>query len=301
MKQPKRKRHIRRENPPRMILQERDIDAIEAIYRFRVLSQAQLAALIYGSKDTAQYRLEKLYDHEFLERLFFPVTLGEGRSPTLYILDRRGVETLRSERGYDQIKWFGTSKTLRTDFLAHSVATNDVMICVTLACRKYGFELEQWQTENEVKADYDRVLVQSGSGRGQRMPVVPDSFFTIIARERRYPFFLELDRGTMTLARFKNKIQAYLAYYKSGAYEKRYDLQSIRLLTIVSTKSQSGGAKRLANLKAATESVSKERWFWFGVLSDLTADNILTTPVWQQATELEEKVLITISYPNMPF
>lgn len=293
MKQPKRKRHIRRDNPPGMVLRERDIDVIEAVYRFRVLSQAQIAALFFGSAATAQFRLEKLYDHQFLERRFLPVSLGEGRSPTLYILDRRGVETLRSERGYDAIKWFGTSKRLTADFLSHSIAVNDVMVQVTLACRKHGFELVQWQGENEVKADYDRVTVQSGTGRRERMPVVPDSFFTILAHERRYPFFLELDRGTMTLARFKNKVRAYLAYYKSGAYEKRYGLRSIRLLTVVSTKSQDGGARRLANLKAATEALTKERWFWFAPLAELTAATILTARVWYQATENEMKALIT--------
>lgn len=292
MNQPKRKRHVRRESPPEMVLQQRDIDVIEAVYRFRVLSQAQITALLFGSSATAQYRLEKLYDHHFLERKFLPVSLGEGRSPTLYILDRRGVETLRTERGYDEIKWFGTSKRLSADFLSHSIAVNDVMVLVTLACRRHGFELEQWQGENEVKADYDRVMVQSGAGGRERMPVVPDSFFTILANERRYPFFLELDRGTMTLARFKNKVRAYLAYYKSGAYEKRYGLQSIRMLTIVSTKSQSGGVKRLENLKAATEEITKERWFWFAPLAELTAENILKVPVWHQATQQETKALI---------
>src|SRR5690606_4465317 len=133
-------------------------------YRFRVLSQAQITALLFGSAATAQYRLEKLYDHHFLERKFLPISLGEGRSPTLYILDRRGVETLRTERGYDEIKWFGTSKRLSADFLSHSIAVNDVMVLMTLACRKHGFILEQWQGENEVKADYDRVMVQSGTG-----------------------------------------------------------------------------------------------------------------------------------------
>lgn len=294
MNEPKRKRHVRHKNPSRMVLQERDIDVIEAVYRYRVLSQAHIAALFFGSKSTAQYRLEKLYDHQFLERKFLPVSLGEGRSPTLYVLDRRGAETLRTERGYDDIKWFRTSKELKPDFLAHSMALNELMVLVTLACRKHGFTLKQWQTENEVKADYDRVIVQSGAGKHERMPVVPDSFFTIIAYERRFPFFVELDRGTMTLARFKDKVRAYLAYYRSGAYEKRYELRSIRLLTVVSTKSQSGGGRRLQNLKATTETLTQERWFWFAALSELTTGNILTEPIWYQANGEQARTLISI-------
>jgi len=37
-----------------------------------------------------QRRLERLYDHGYLERKFLPVVIGEGRSPTLYIVDRKG-------------------------------------------------------------------------------------------------------------------------------------------------------------------------------------------------------------------
>lgn len=295
VKQQKRKRHKRQKSPPGMVLQPRDIDVIEAVYRFRVLSQAQIAALHFGSKATAQYRLEKLYDHHFLERKFLPVSLGDGRSPTLYVIDRKGLEALRTERGYDDVKWFGTSKGLSADFLSHTMAINDVMIRIMLACRAHGFELEQWRAENEVKADYDRVTIQLSQGKREDIPVVPDSYFAIVAHHRRYPFFLELDRGTMTLARFKNKIRAYIAYFKSGAYEKRYAAKSLRVLSIVSTRSQSGGEKRRDNLKAAAEELTRERWFWFATLAELTSDNILTGPIWRQATEHDTKTLIATS------
>jgi len=292
VKQLKRKRHKRQKSPSGMILQPRDIDVMEAVYRFRVLSQAQIATLFFGSKATAQFRLEKLYDHQFLERKFLPVSLGDGRSPTLYVLDRKGAETLRTERGYDEVKWFGTSKGLSADFLSHTMAINDVMVRVSLACRVHGFTLEKWQAENEVKADYDRVRVQSSQGKWEDVPVVPDSFFTIVAHQRRYPFVLELDRGTMTLARFKNKIRAYVVYFQSGAYEKRYGVKSLRVLSVVSTKSQSGGEKRRDNLKAATEELTRERWFWFATLAELTPENILTIPIWHQASEQDRKILV---------
>lgn len=293
MNKSKRKRHVRRENPPGMVLQARDIDVIEAVHRFRILSQAQIAALFFGSRATAQYRLEKLYDHHFLDRRFLPVVLGQGRSPTLYILDRRGMELLRTERGYDELKWFGTSKDLKPEFLSHSLAINDVMVMIINACLANGFVLEQWQTENEVKADYDRVIVATSSGRRERMPVVPDSYFTILAYERRYPFFLELDRGTMTLGRFKDKVRAYLTYYKSGAYEKRYGSSAVRLLTVVASATSVGGKKRLANLKKATEELTTENWFWFASLFDLNSANNLSQPVWLQANREEPRILIT--------
>src|SRR5688572_25453953 len=103
MQTKKRKRHQRIIDPSPMRLTERDIAVIEAVNRFRVLKQEQLQALFFGSKATAQFRLEKLYDHGYLERKFLPVMLGQGRSPTLYVLDRKGAELLRVERGYDDL------------------------------------------------------------------------------------------------------------------------------------------------------------------------------------------------------
>jgi hypothetical protein len=281
----KRRRDRRAETPKRMQLTERDIAIVEGVHRFRVLRQDQIQRLFFGprNKSGAQRRLERLYDHGFLERRFLPVSVG--RSPTLYVLDRKGVELLRVARGYDELVWYGSSKQLKTDFLEHTLAINEVMVTVTLACRQLGYVLETWLTENQLKAQIDRVTVTAG-GRRESVPVVPDSFFTVLAHQRRYPFFLELDRGTMTLARFKTKVQGYVAYYRSGAYEQRYGLRSMRVLTVTL------GEGRLTNLKAATEEAGGREWFWFALLGDLSPETVLSAPVWWVATRDDRAPLI---------
>ncbi len=288
-KRQRRRRDVRRKKAARLVLRERDVDIVEAVYRFRLLRQDQLQTLFFGSKTRAQVRLEKLYDHGFLDRKFLPVALGEGRSPTLYVLDRRGAELLRVERGYDDLSGYTTRRTLKTDFIEHTLAINDVMVAVTAACRQQAFTLEQWQTESQLKADYDRVTIADGRGKPQHVAVVPDSYFTIIANGRRYPFFLELDRGTMTLKRFKTKVEAYLAYINTGAYQKRYQTRSVRVLTVTLS------AVRMANLKQATEAVGDTLWFWFGVLPTLKPETILTGAAWYQAGKREQQALITSS------
>jgi hypothetical protein len=283
MVEKKRKRHERQINPNPMRLTERDIAVIEAVNRFRVLKQEQLQALFFGSKATAQFRLEKLYDHGYLERKFLPVMLGQGRSPTLYVLDRKGAELLRVERGYDDLVWYSTSKDLKTEFLEHTIAINDVMVAISVACNRLGFTLEQWHGENDLKASYDHVIIKGAGGKRERVPVLPDSYFTIVAYERRNHFFLELDRGTMATSRFKTKVQAYLAYHESGGYEKRYGTKSLRVLTVIA--GSSSGEKRLVNLKTTTESVGGKRRFWFVTASNLKAETVLSSPIWQVASE----------------
>lgn len=286
MGQQRRRRDRRAETPKRMQLTERDIAIVEGVHRFRVLRQDQIQQLYFGprNKSGAQRRLERLYDHGFLERRFLPVMVG--RSPTLYVLDRRGADLLRAARGYDELVWYGSSKQLKTDFLEHTLAINDVLVAVTLACRQLGYELETWHTESQLKARIDRVTVHTASGRRESVPVVPDSFFTVIAHGRRYPFFLELDRGTMTLARFKTKVQGYTAYYRSGAYQERYGLRSMRVLTVTL------GEERLAHLKAATERVGGREWFWFALLDELRPETVLGAPVWWVAQREERASLI---------
>jgi hypothetical protein len=286
MSEKKRRRDRRSETPKRMQLTGRDMDIIEGVHLFRVLRQDQVQRLYFGSrnKSGAQRRLERLYDNGFLERRFLPVMTG--RSPTLYVLDRKGAELLRAQRGYDELAWYGSSKDLKTDFLEHTLAINDVMVSVTLACRQRGYELETWYTENQMKANVDRVAIYTPTGRRESVPVVPDSYFVVIAHQRRYPFFLELDRGTMTLSRFKTKVQGYMAYHRSGGYEQRYGIRSIRVLTVTL------GEQRLLHLKAATEQVRGLEWFWFALLGELRPEAILSAPVWWVATREERALLI---------
>jgi hypothetical protein len=288
----KRKRHKRAKNPKSMRLMRRDIDIVEAVHKARVLSQAQIQQLFFGprAKTAAERRLRLLYDHAYLERKFLPVGIGEGRSPTLYVLDRKGAELLRAERGYDELVWHRSSRDLKRDFLAHTMAINEVMVAVTVACRAHDWQLEQWLGENDLKADYDRVSVRSETGRTSSVAVIPDSYFAFIAQKARYRFFLELDRGTMTTKRFRTKVQAYLAYRKTAQQEKRFGSKRVGILTVID-----GGERRLANLKETTERARGGRIFWFATLSALTAENIFTKPVWAVAGQQELAAMVKVT------
>jgi hypothetical protein len=286
-----RNRHRRREHPKGMVLQPRDVDAIAAVQRLRVLKQVHLQALFFGSRATAQYRLERLYDHGFLERKFLTVARGEGRSPTLYILDRRGAEVLRSERGMENLKWWSSSKDLSPLFLEHTLAINDVLVAVIVACRQQGLLLEDWHTEHEIKADYDRVNLKDPiTGQRTSIAVVPDAVFAFVAADRRHRCLVEVDRGTEKLEDFKQKVRAYIAYHESGQYERRYGGKSLRVLTVVDTRFS--GQKRLENLKAATETVGGKRRFWFTTLGRVTPETVLTAPIWLLASEDSARALV---------
>jgi hypothetical protein len=266
-----------------MQLTDRDQAIIRAVHDFRLLRQDQLARLFFSSRSTAQRVLQRLYQHRYLNRHFLPVYAGRG--PTLYTLDQRGVERLRLTDGLDTVKRYAAND-LKSDFLAHLAAINDVRIAVTLAAQDAGYELVRWLSDYDLKADYDRVQIAGAGGRRQSVSLIPDSYFTLKTPRGYANCFLEMDMGSMALERFKNKVRAYIAYYQSGAFERRYGARAVRILTVTSSP------KRLAHLKAATEAAGGRQPFWFALAGDLTPDAILSQPVWQVGTETARARLI---------
>jgi hypothetical protein len=268
----RRKPDARASRPARMRLGDNDRRIVRLVYDFRLLSQSQLERLMGRSSSTIQRLLRRLYDHGYLDRVFLPIA-HFGSSPALYILDQRGMELLRST-GIEDFS-VQPSRSLSPLFLEHTLAINDFRIAFTLACQRRGWRIERWLTEGEIKADYDRVKIPSRAGT---VALVPDGYLTLDVPGRgRTHFFLELDRGTMTLPRFREKVEAYVAYYKTGAYSKRYQAQGFRVLTVVDGAAE----RRVNNLAETTAQVGGiGRRFWFVQAEQVTERSVLSAPVW---------------------
>lgn len=283
--QKKRRRDRRLDQPRRMRLTPRDVDIVEAVHHYRVLRQDQIRMLFFGTKSACQRALARLYDHGFLERKFLPVLYG--RSPTLYVLDKKGVDLLRSERGYEDLVWYSSNKDLKTDFIEHTTVLNDFRLSIVVSARRGGLEPVLWRSEGQLKADYDRVRLATSR---RPVSVIPDGYFVLATPLGKAHFFVEIDRGTETLARFKQKIYAYKEYFDSGAYERRYGTKSMRVLTVAT------GEGRLTNLWRVTGEVTAQiggqRRFWFGLADRLTVDTVLNAPVWVIAGEQTARPLI---------
>lgn len=277
-------RNNRAEAPKPMRESENDRQIVRMIYEYRLLSQNQLERLLGRSQSTVQRLLRRLYDHRYLERVFLPIS-EFGSSPALYILDRQGVDLLR-RMGVDDFTGLPT-KQLSAMYLQHTLAMNEFRIAVSQACYANQWDMMTWLTENELKADYDRVRIP---GRKNLISLIPDGFFSIHVPDKGTTnFFLELDRGTMTLKRFREKIEAYIAYYKSGAYTKRYEAQGFRVLTVV----DGIGTGRVENLvRDVAQIPGVGRRFWFTHLESVNPQSVLTHPVWYVAGQEDLQSLI---------
>jgi hypothetical protein len=287
---PKRRyarRDDRKQTPTPMRLTARDLQILQAVYAYRVLTTQHLKTLFFTSLRQAYGRLALLYHHGFLERRFLGVHADKMNTPILYVLDKRGVEYLQSHLGVDAV-WSKRDKDLTPTFLEHTLAINSVRVAVACACQQQpNFQLLHWLGENELRADYDYVQIRSENGRLKSVSVIPDSYFALETPHGTAHFFLELDRGTMTTQRFKTKIVAYQAYYASGAYQRRYQTKSLRVLTVTTS------AARSASLRRVTETAEGKQRYWFTTLDQITPESVLSQLIWQVATMAEVQSLIS--------
>src|SRR5258708_25283628 len=93
-RRPRHRRVVEEARPP-MVLTARDREIIKAVNDHRALLQEHIQALFFQSRSTAQFRLQRLFQHEFLERHFLSVISGgPASSPAVYTLGKRGAQVL---------------------------------------------------------------------------------------------------------------------------------------------------------------------------------------------------------------
>ncbi|HMN13339.1 MAG TPA: replication-relaxation family protein [Bellilinea sp.] len=281
-------RNRRVDSPPPMRLMVRDIEILTAVHDFRIVRGSQLQALFFGSQSTASYRLSRLYQHGFLDRHFLPTLGGIASSPALYTLGKRGVDLLRRAVDGDpkDIRKPPDHRELSPLFLEHLLQINDFRVAVTVAARELGYTLELWLDDFQLKASYDRVVIEAPNRRRREVSLIPDGYFVLQVPQGRACFFLELDRGTMTRSRFRDKVLAYQAYIASGQYEKRYGTRSLRVLTVTS------GPKRLENLREEAEQAGGGRVFWFITSDQIAPETVLSMPIWSLAERSDLATLV---------
>ena len=264
------------DKPPSMYLTERDIAVIKAVYEYRFLQREQIQQLFFPSVNTANYRLQRLFQHRYLQRIFAPdhYIRNARNSQAIYCLDEAGATLVATELGVprEQVSWYPERNRVKEYFIQHLLKINDFRIALTNAADGRSDSIVTWVPEWRLK-EYGEFVNDPLTGK--RLPVSPDGYFIYEEGRsgKRSHFFLELDRSTMENRRFAKKIKAYIQYIKTGAYQHRYRTRSLRVLTVVPSE------HRLRNLKETTEKAGGKSMFWFTTYDALQPTTILQ-PVW---------------------
>ena len=122
-------------------------------------------------------------------------------------------------------------------------------------------------------------MLSQNAGRYREVAVIPDAYFSVQMGNRRAPFFLELDRATMSTARWNTRVKAYMLYLRTGKYTERYHSTSLRILTLTTTP------RRMLNLMQATMKAGGTNLFWFTTFDQVNPTSVFFAPIWLLAND----------------
>ena len=257
MQQPERRTRFERERPPGLVITDRDIAILEATGRHRFVRSTHLQALMPEEPPAKILRrLHKLYHNGYLDRPRAQIDYhqgGGGSKPMVYGLTSRGERLLAEETGKSPRR--RDTNTTRL-FLEHTLAVTDFMVSLEGACRERG-DIRIIEPAEILARASDQVKRQSNpfmwetrvrwGGEEHRIHVAPDKVFGIEDADgsRRY-YFLEMDRGTMPVARgdlrrtsLLRKFLSYDATFRDKLYRSLYGLPGFQVLTVTTSEKRS--------------------------------------------------------------
>ena len=192
-------------------LSELDLRILDLLSRQRVLTQTQLAALLPETPArTLRYRCARLADYGLLGRTR---PYRERGSAPHHLWPTRKGEAIASgsapPRG-------GERREPNPLFLAHAAGLSELY--VSLARKLPGeAKLARFAREGEAREPF-----ADWAGR-ERRAIAPDALVEIRgAEERRLLAFVELDMGTMSHRRLKEKVAGYAEYARVEAWRERH-------------------------------------------------------------------------------
>jgi hypothetical protein len=205
----------------------------------------------------AYERLRQLWAWRFVDRIELPMprSLG-GRRPYLYTLGPQG-EGVVAEQIEESVGQIGRRRVdrLRSTFVDHDLTIARFWAYLVVLLRSTRAALQRWIPERQIRARKLRVF----DDRSRRwLPVLPDAAFEVAYPDGTYQAcLLEVDMGTLTLARFGQKVRAF--ELEGGCWLADGDqVVTFEVLVVTHTR------RRLEQLWRVTrENVSSDRWGWY--------------------------------------
>jgi hypothetical protein len=261
------------DNKPAFNLQTRDREILKLIHDYRFINSSMIAKLIDGSEQGIGRRLQKLFHHNYVNRVKI-----SNNAPVVYALGNQGAVELMLHYGIDRgkIDWTTKNREAGRYYIDHTLMIGRFRYALDLALREMDdIALHFWKPEGELR---DEIIYEGDNKKRVRAPLVPDAYFAIRQADRFMPLFLECDRSTMTRERFINKLRGYYHFWKQGIAEQKHGIRAFRVLTITISE------QRKENLRIMSKEVDGRgsSLFWFLCEKRYTNDPAgLFAPVWQ--------------------
>jgi hypothetical protein len=272
-------------------LTERDYVILNHVSVHRYLRSKHVLALVKGSSQHLIRRLGRLYHSGFLERPPRQRLQDPDQNHLSYCLSRRGRRELiqRGERvhaGPPRIRRHSTGS-----HLGHDLRVADVVVSIQAIAGRQGISFvhhHDWPTFSPESVTLKTIkwsVRLKGDSRRFTSWIIPDAAFSLRFDDREVFFLLEVDRGTMPVARrdpsqssFVKKVEAYRETRKAGQLWRRWQIPGFRILVIAESR------KRLKSLQEGTAKCFQRgasTMFLFTLASDLEGAADPFCEIWE--------------------
>jgi hypothetical protein len=274
------------------LLTKRDLEILKIVQDFRLLTSAHIQALADGSNQGILRRLQKLFHAGHLDRLSPRPKYGEGSAKLVYAITNKGVSVLQKEGLIEEPSQTDRNyqnRNLHDLSVPHRLLISHIRATLTAACKTHPERrLFVWR-EGPTTQDAIEVALSDGY---TRIPVAPDAFFGIEDTKGRTYYFLEADRGTMTVKRYHLKLKAYDAYWRARKHEDKFGIKQFRVLSVTQSAERQ---KHLAGVVAGDSDLREHaRIFLFTNEPQLSLNRpaSIFEPIWTIAGPREQIALI---------
>lgn len=247
-----------------MILTSRDQHIVNLVAGRGAVTREQITkAAGFGSVARTNAVLLRLTRHHYLSVRFQPTLKGNRRH--VYTLGAAGAELLAEPN--TSPRRFRECSDL---FLEHRLGINDVWVAF-LTANLPAYELVDWRSEQQ--------LAKLSLG------LIPDGFAEYLLSQHSYTVFVEVDRGTETLARFDRKVEAYLKLTLGGQFQNIFSRRFFRVLVVAPS------VARLENIRSVIRKRT-DRVFWLTTRDELVASGPFAT-IWRRPATSDLQSLIS--------
>jgi hypothetical protein len=163
-------------------------------------------------------------------------------------------------------------------FLDHTLARNSFALALAISGRRVGgAPLYSWEHDRDRLAD--SVSLMTPEGQFRRVPLEADGLAICCGPRGTEGLLVEIDRGTEPPSYLGAKYAGYLEWWRQGRHLKRFDLKTVRILTVAPDQRRT---MRLRQACLAATAGKAGGLFWF-VSEDAIAKNGFAAANWSTA------------------
>jgi hypothetical protein len=255
-----------------MVLQERDRNLLRELSVLRVVDREQARTVAgFGSITRVNARLLALTRAGLLRRFFLGTTAGGKKA--IYSLSAKGAALVDvPKRG---LRRRSNEALVGNFFVDHQLTVNRIYCTV-----KHG----TIPLRNVICKRWLGFYAPLTEG----LRLIPDGYFELQTPSGMFAAFLEVDLGNESLRVWKEKVQNYLQYARSGKYAVQFGQSGLRTLVIANSE------RRLRLIRKTVAEITKSI-FRFTSLEAITRDDDrdgLFGAIWLRAEGDERLPLI---------